>query len=367
MNPLPSPRLSMWLLPVFLLGIWLTGAVPTAQAEDDPKKPAAPAAAGLVLDTTEHDFGIVEQNSEYDARIRYRNTGTTEIRNIRVKADCGCYAAAVSEPSLAPGESGEISIQFRTLSFRGVIVKKLSVLYDEGGPKRAIVKLRVRVFGGVLVVPGRVYFGEILEGTRPEGSVDLLYYPDAGEPFEIERIELGDLPLETEITPYDDPKHTERKGWHVVFRFTKPPARGVYSKKAVLYLTHPRTPKVRVPLTAHVVGKVWTQTSRVHLGLVARGETKSATVLLRHFDGTTPLGNVTGAAAKGVLQVRIEEGFTPPSGNTPPRPAKIVRVTVPADAPVGALNDDIVVTTEVPGEEKVVIQVRGRVYERTGR
>ena len=88
--------------------------------------------------------------------------------------------------------------------------------------------------------------------------------------------------------------------------------------------------------------------------------------MLRHFDGTTSLGAVSAKARKGILQVSIEDTFTPPGPGTPPRKAKLIRVTVPKDAPVGSLNDDIVVTTEVPGEEEVVIQVRGRIYQRLG-
>ena len=75
---------------------------------------------------------------------------------------------------------------------------------------------------------------------------------------------------------------------------------------------------------------------------------------------------VTGKADKGVLQVSIKDGFTPPLPGSPPAPAKIVEVSVPANAPVGALNDDVIVHTNVPGEERIVIQVRGRIYKRTG-
>jgi hypothetical protein len=321
---------------------------------------------GLQLDETEHDFGIVEQNSEYVATVGYRNTGTKPIAKLRVKADCGCYSAALSASELAPGESGTLTVRFRTLSFRGVVVKKLNLLYDDGAPQRQVLALRLRVFGGVVIDPGRLHFGEVLEGTKPEGAVDLLWYPDAGEPFEIRNVEIPGESIETEITPYADPKHKERKGWHVHFRFTEPPRRGVYSKKAVVYLSHPRTPRVTVPLTAHVMGKVWVQSHRIHLGLIARGQTKSATVLVRHFDKETPLGEISGRSRKGVLKVTVEQTFTTPGPGNPPRPAKLVRVSVPADAPVGPLNDDVVIRTQVPGEEEVVVQVRGRIYKPTG-
>lgn len=352
-----------------VLGVAL-GLLPGPEAAaEDPPPPAAPTGpAGLQLEKAEYDFGIVEQNSEYVATVGYRNTGPKTLTNLRVKADCGCYGAALTAPELAPDATGTVTVRFRTLSFRGVVVKKLSLLYEDGAPQRRVLKLRLRVFGGVLVDPGRLHFGEVLEGTKPEGAVDLLWYPDAGEPFEINKIEIPGEPIETSVTPYDDPKHKERKGWHVQFRFTAPPKRGVYSKKAIVHLSHPRTPMVNVPLTAHVMGKVWVQSHRVHLGLLPQGASKSATVLVRHFDKATPIGRISGKSRKGVLRVTVEDTFTAPGPgpNDPPRPAKLVRVTVPADAPVGPLNDDIEIRTEVPGEETVVIQVRGRVYRRTG-
>lgn len=358
------------LLPGLLVALLSSAFSDAPAAADDPSpQPAAQPPPGLVLDKTEHDFGPAEQNSEYAATIGYRNTGPRTIRNLHVIADCGCYAASVSNPTLASGETGEIRIRFRTLTFQGTVNKKLQLIYEDGGPRRVALPLSIQISRGVLVKPGRVYFGEVLEGSKPEGAVSLLWSPDAGEPFEIKRVEVPDPAVEATITPYvapadAKPEDAALKGWRVLFRFREPPPRGVYYKKAVLHLTHPTTPTVRVALTAHVVGKVWMQSSRVHLGLVAQGETKSATVLLRHFDEQTPLGEVTGKARKGLLQVSIEDVVVPPGPQGPGGPVKILRVTVPADAPAGALNDDIDIRTTVPGEEQIVLQVRGRVYKR---
>ena len=140
------------------------------------------------------------------------------------------------------------------------------------------------------------------------------------------------------------------------------------SKKVTVTTTHPSVPRVYIPLTAHVVGKVWVQTQRLYLGLVPRGTSKNASVMLRQFDKTQPLGEIQARARKGVLWVTVEDTFTPPGPgpNDPPRPAKRVRVTVPANAPLGPLDDEIEITTGIPGEETIVIQVRGRVFRATG-
>ena len=355
-----------FLLMLAALVVALLPAAPAAADEPAPKPPAgqAPPPAGLVLERAAHDFGAAEQNSEYATTIGYRNTSDRTIRDLRVIADCGCYAATVSSPTLAPAESGEIHIRFRTLTLSGPLTKKLQLVYEDGGPRRVEVPLSIHISRGVLVAPGRVYFGEILEGSKPEGTVKLLWYPKAGQPFKIERVEVAGEPIQTTVTPYTNPEDPDRKGWRILFRFTEPPPRGLYSKKATVHLTHPQTKTVRVALSAHVVGRVWVQSSRIHLGLVAQGEGKSATVLLRHFDKNIPLGKISGQSRKGILQVTIEDTMTEGGPGGPPKPAKLLRVTVPPGAPAGALNDDIDVRTTVPGEENLVIQVRGRVYKR---
>ena len=120
------------------------------------------------------------------------------------------------------------------------------------------------------------------------------------------------------------------------------------------------TPRVIVPMTAHVVGKVWVQTHRIHLGLVAQGETKTAHVNFRPFEPKIQLGNVTAKSRKGVLKAAIEKGFGSRG------PTTRLKVTVPANAPEGLLDDVVELRTQVPGEEVTEIEVRGRVFKKTG-
>lgn len=317
-------------------------------------------APSLQFSKEEHDFGICEQNKEYSAKIQYRNAGTAPIRGIRVRTDCGCYAASITRESLEPGEEGTIAIQFRTLTFNGPLEKKVRLVYNDGQRRKATLKLKLNIFGGVILEPGRLHFGEVLKGTKPAESVAVLWYEGVGRPFEIRRVDVAGEPIDTRSEPFEHPKNERWKGWKIHFAFREPPARGVYSRRAVVMTTSKDTPRVIVPMTAHVVGKVWVQTHRVHLGLVPKGETKSAHVNFRPFDQTIKLGTVSARSRKGVLQTKIEQGFGSRG------PTTRLKVTVPAGAPAGLLDDVVELRTQVPGEEVTEIQVRGRVFERKG-
>lgn len=349
------------LLPVMLVaGLMALVVLPGLEAGAE-EKPAPQAAGPLRFATPVHDYGVVEQHKEYEAKVAYRNTGTTILTNIHVKTDCGCYAAAVSRRELEPGEAGQLAVRFRTLTFSGPVAKTLRLAYREGNALReAPLRMKLDVVGGVVVNPGRLHFGEVLAGTKPEGTVTVVWYEGIGRPFEIRLVEVGAEPLDTRVTAFRDPTRPKWRGWQVHFRFREPPPRGVYSKRAVVTTTHPDTPKVMIPLTAHVVGKVWIQKHRIHLGLVQRGKAKSASITFRPFKPDIDLGRVTARSRRGVLQTAIVPSFGP-SG-----PAQRLRVTVPADSPLGPIDDVIELRTQVPGEEITEIRVVGRVYEKRG-
>ena len=350
---LPALRHLRLGLGVFALVLALAGG-----ARGD--EPALPEEQGsLVLAEAVHDYGVVDQDREYAAEVGYRNAGLEAIRDLRVKPDCGCYSVGLSHADLAPGAAGTLTIRFRTHGFRGRASKTVRLLYTDSAPRVAALEVTLKIVGGVLAE--RMHFGEILAGTKPEGSVPLLWFHGVGQPFEIVRIEIPGEPIQARVEPYEPKAGGEYRGWQLHFAFTEPPPRGIYSKQAIVTTTHPTQKRVLIPLTANVVGKVWVQTSRIYLGLVAQGQAKSAAVSFRPFRPEFALGKVSARARKGVLRVTIEDGFGP-SG-----PVKKLVVTVPESAPAGSLDDVIELRTEVPGEELVTVEVRGRVFAPTGR
>jgi hypothetical protein len=357
-----------WLAAV--LGAALLWPVAPAGAEDPAKGQAGP----LRLETGTYDFGICEQNREYAAEVAYTNAGEAPLRDIRVQSDCGCYAASLSARELAPGAGGTVKIRFRTLTFTGLVRKRLKIVYDDGAVRTATLEMRLNIFGGILLRPGRLHFGEILAGTMPEAGVSVVYYEGVGKPFEVVGVDVAGQPIETRVEAIEPPakpppekgkdpplkKEDRWRGWRIHFRFTRPPAKGVYSERAVVTTTSPETPRIVVPLTAHVVGKVWVQTHRISLGLVPQGETRSAWVNFRPFSPDIELGTVSARSRKGILRATVEQAFGSRG------PVQRLRVTIPADAPEGALDDVIELRTQVPGEEVTEIEVRGRIFKRTG-
>jgi hypothetical protein len=345
------------LLPVLLL---IPVGTPTpAHAEDGP----TPQTNGLLrFDKTTHDFGDVAQNREYVGRFTFENTGKTPITGLVAIADCGCYGANLSTTTLQPGTHGGLTVRFRTLTFSGSFTKHATLRWTEGATKRQQrLALKVAVRSGVILEPGRLHFGEILEGrVPPPGTLHALYYEGVGQPFEVKglRIEApGFAPAQ--VTPYRDPRDPRFKGHAVTLTFQKPPPRGLFVAEAVLETDHPEYPRVPVRISANIIGPVYIQQPHLHLGLVPQGQVRTVKTLVRPAEAGIDLGAVSAKARGGRLQAVLEPAPAQPGAYT-------LEISLPKDAAVGRIDEIIEVRTQVPNEPMVEVRVKGRVFTPRG-
>lgn len=327
-----------------------------------------PAAGGprIAFDRLEHDFGVVRQEQELTTEFKYRNEGDAPLKDLKTIADCGCYGVTLSKPEVAPGESATLKITFHTLLFTGPIHKKLSVKSNDPTKPDVTIRLHVLVGQGVVLDPGRVYFGDVLLGTVPSRSFAVKWLDGVGRPFEITAIEIpgraDDFKIETapfeETQRLGEGKEGKWKGTKVTLTFTKPPPLGMFSSTALVRTDHPDFPRLVVALTASVSGKVWVQSRKAIFGMPMEGTTKQLTIAVRPFNKEVSLGTVKATVRGGKVEAKIERDPAMPEGNY-----RLV-VSLPATAKPGSIDDVVEIHTEVKGEETVEIAVTGTVLPR---
>jgi hypothetical protein len=364
MTPAPRLRIPGWAAFVLLLA-----AVP-ARAEDTAGGPR------LVVDREEHDFGVAAQEQEVHAEFTLTNAGDAPLKEpanekipgIKAVADCGCYGTTLSATEIPPGGTATLKVSFRTLKLVGPITKRLTLHSNDATRPMVTVRLKILVGAGVVVDPGRLYFGDVLAGSTPSGSVFAKWLEGVGKPFQVlavevpghaEGIRVTTAPHEQKQTlgrdAQDKPIEGTWKGTKVTFAFAKPPPVGMLSASALLRTDHPDYPRIEVPLTVNVSGRVWVQSRTVNFGWVKAGETKRNSFAVRPFNKEVKLGSVQAVARGGKVLVEVtreEKGSSP---------GWRVAVAVPKDAPPGKIDDVIDLTTDVPGEERIEVPVRGEV------
>jgi len=290
---MPPHRLRLPLMTLALVALLAAGR---AAAEEG-------AGPRLRVDRLQHDFGAVGQEQELETSFEYTNEGDAPLEGIRAVGDCGCYGVTISKEKLAPGESGTLQVKFRTLRFSGHVSKRLKIVSANGEKKPTTVKLLLDVVAGVVLAPGRIWFGDVLVGSSPTKTVYAKWHKDTGQAFEVTGVEVPGHDFAIEKAPY---AQGSWKGTAITFAFKKAPPLGMFSATALIRTDHPDYARISIPVTAHVTGKVWLQSRTVYFGWVPKGKAKRSAILVKPFSPDVALGEVTAVSRNGKVEVEVE-------------------------------------------------------------
>lgn len=351
-------------LHALLFGLAVITASGSARADDETAKARGTqdlTQGALRFSRLQHDFGKARQQQDLETVIEVRNMSERAVTGLRVVADCGCYAATVSNTELAPRAQARILIRFKTMAMWGSVTKYPRVRWQDDQERSVKMQVHVDITKGIVLDPGRMHFPQTLVGRIPQGEMLIKYHREDGQPFRLTHVEVPELDLVV-----SEPRAWEKgdwKGWRIRFRFRKPPPEGVTTSAAFLKTDHPDYPRIRVSVGVMVHGKVWLQKKKLYLGLVPKGSERKATLLFRGFDRSIDLGEVKATSRRGRVSVSVREATHLPRPQGGPTLYELV-LTLPANAPEGPIRDTVEILTQVPGYERVAIPVSGRIYIR---
>ncbi|NND09036.1 MAG: DUF1573 domain-containing protein [Saprospiraceae bacterium] len=98
-------------------------AVPTPAADQVPTGPTT----SLEFAETRHDYGAIEQGEKVAHIFKFTNTGNEALVLSNVKPSCGCTTPSWTKEPVAPGESGEIHVEFDSKGKSGKQTKTVTV------------------------------------------------------------------------------------------------------------------------------------------------------------------------------------------------------------------------------------------------
>jgi len=66
----------------------------------------------MTFETSEHDFGTIEQGTAQETAFKFTNTGNAPLIITDAKSSCGCTVPNPPKEAIAPGESSELMVKF---------------------------------------------------------------------------------------------------------------------------------------------------------------------------------------------------------------------------------------------------------------
>jgi hypothetical protein len=109
----------------------------------DPENPPI-----ISFDSDEFNYGEIAVGTTVSHTYKFTNTGTTPLVILDVKPSCGCTALKNwPKGAIAPGESGEIPIEFTPTSAGDPVARTISVICN-ANPSVQKLKITGKVVGG---------------------------------------------------------------------------------------------------------------------------------------------------------------------------------------------------------------------------
>ncbi len=344
-------------------GRLFVGARGRAAAADPP--PAGPAGGEggvpsprpkIAFDRETQDWGVVRQEQDLTTEFTIRNDGDAVLHVKEVKADCGCSNPRLAVKEIAPGASAALGVVFHTFTFTGPMSKRVKVTTDDPDRPEVVLRLLLDVSAGIVLEPRSLYFGPMRVGTDPTASVNVKWKDGVGRPFRLTAVEAPGMDVAFATKALEAPPY---HGFTVSARFSKPPGIGTVSGTALLRTDDPDYPRIAVPVTAFVSGKVWLDLRTVSVGMVPHGRGRVLAVGCRGFAPDVALGEVTAVSRTG----RVEATATRVAGKTN---EWTIQVRLPEAAAPGRVDDVVEVRSAVTDEPPAEIRVTGEVLPKRG-
>lgn len=147
-----------WLFVVFALIMLLQSscqqqAKPVSEVKVLPQ--AAQVAPKITFDNTIYDFGEVSSDKKYNGQFKFTNTGSGVLKITDVKKCCGAIIT-LDKKELAPGESGELKVEYNSGRGAGLVSKQLHVSSNDETNPEVTLTIKARIVPKVDYQPSRV-------------------------------------------------------------------------------------------------------------------------------------------------------------------------------------------------------------------
>jgi uncharacterized cupredoxin-like copper-binding protein len=91
-----------------------------------------------------HDFGTIIEGERVEHTFKFTNTGTADLVISSATASCGCTIPSPPKEPIAPGEEGEIKVEFNSAGKSAMQTKDITILANTN-PVKTILQIKVFV------------------------------------------------------------------------------------------------------------------------------------------------------------------------------------------------------------------------------
>ncbi len=100
-----------------------------------------------------HDFGVIGPSKSLKCEFAFKNVGVGTLHITKILSPCQCTVAKLAKKDFAPGESGKVTVTYRSSTAPGTVAKHLHILSNDKTNPRFELTIKARVELKVAINP----------------------------------------------------------------------------------------------------------------------------------------------------------------------------------------------------------------------
>ena len=361
-------RRSGWVMAGVLL---LAAGQVFAQQAPDAQPPAeeqpAPGSAVLVgkpalsVGQSETDLGTILDVEKTKFKIEFTNSGDGVLVISRVQPSCGCTAAKPNKTEYMPGEKGMIEGEFDPRNKEGAQSKTITIFSNDPDHPSTVVTFKSVVQPLVKIEPKVLNFAKV---DKTQGKSMFVTLTCGTADFKATLATGSDDRFQASVLKTEEVDIGGKKLNRSTIEVKLAPGAKVGRGTSTIAVrtNEPRADLINVQVVAEITGELEVTPSPATLGNLPGGQPFESKITLRSKTGKAI--KIKAVELRRPTNLGLEVSFTSSETNT------VHSVVVKGVAPerAGAMQGEIAVLTDEPGEEEIKIPFYGfvRVAPATG-
>lgn len=298
-----------------------------------------------VVDGGVWDFGELDQGAVASHSVKISNSGDAPLEFSRLNTSCGCLEPTLSTKVVAPGEFATLKLDLTTERSFGPLRYTILIGTNVPGAEPLVVEAHGKVNAPWWPSVSDIDLGRIDRGQVAEARFEILL--GKGSETRLKRVlsNVSWLTVKTEALP----EVSGKRGWSVVLRLGKNAPIGPLGVGLLVETDDERVSAHEVMVRGEVVGELVVSPRRIRFGGIVRGRASLQRIVITSSKRDFRVLDVTSTDDRVVLDIE----------STGKREV-VIAVSVKNPGETGRLLARVTVTTDVPGQEKILVSCVGR-------
>ena len=309
----------------------------------------------ISFEKTTHDFGTIPDDKSVDTVFKFTNTGKGTLEIVQAAGSCGCTVPALTKRTYAPGESGEIKVAFNPHNRRDKQHTQVTVTTNDPSAPAQLLHIVSFVKAQVRLDPQALSFGQI---EKSKGAGNVVVFTSVKPDLKPVSVQSNNPIINATLEEPREVTIEGEKALQANIRINIDPKAdvGPFQGAVTLVTSDPAKP-MTITVLGEVIGELALVPPRLSIGGTSPGQPVATQVQISsRYNKPFKITKVEEVPAPNNPRMLSFETVEDTSTN-PPR--MLLKVTGKAPPTNGAFRGEIVLTTDLQGENTVRIPYFG--------